>query len=282
MRALLAIALLLGGCATTIDAMYLLHGKHTDSDGDRIGVGVGEARRTRSLEFRAGQGLVCHDVEEPFVTRSAVRTHYTNPNGYRLPMRFLTALEASITGITLAAREYTCSRDGCDNRGDLYLYLIPLFADIAWGTYRSFTIHNPIVRNAEVRWPGGVEQVQGVAYESSCPVGTEIVFQDRVDTQVVHVGEGGVVVAAELDLALRFVLAHPGFSVGGQMQLAGIGELVAHARTTLAPPAALPAPSTTVAPTSTPTITTPTVTVPSEVCVSNPLAEVCAGVRPRR
>lgn len=277
MRALLIVPALLAGCATTVDTMYLLHGKHTDGDGDRIGVGVGEARRTRSLAYRTGEGIVCRDLEEPFVTTSQVTTHATHPNGYRLPMRFVTAFEATITGIALAGREYTCSRDGCDNRGELYLYLIPLFADLAWGTYRSFTIHNPIVRNAEVRWPGGVEQVQGVAYDSSCPAGTEIVFQDRTDTQVVHIGERGVVVEAELDLALRFVLAHPGFSVGGDIQLTSPGELVAYARTKLAPVAVRTSTDTTVTPST--TVTTPTVTVPSEVCISNPLAEVCAGVR---
>lgn len=198
-----------------------------------------------------------------------------------------TALEGGITAVTFGAIELQCATDPAEcvpNREKLYLYSIPLFVDIAWGIFRSFTIHNAIVRESRVTWHGDSTAVQGTTLASSCPPGTEVPLYAETEQLIVHVGDRGRVVEAEAEILLRFVLEHPQFSVGTGFTFdsKGIGDLVAFARGKLAPPPVATTPSST---TTTPPPTT-TVEVPSQLCIDTPLAEACVRAapppRPRR
>ncbi|HEY4056699.1 MAG TPA: hypothetical protein VGM39_08820 [Kofleriaceae bacterium] len=282
MKALLAIACLATGCATLTDSMWLLAGPKGGEQYSGQSVGTGKSTHAREVGVDPHLGLVCRDVETPYANHSRISTRVTNPNGYRLPMQILTGLEATLTGIYVAGDEYVCHRDGCDaDHNDKYVYMLPLFADIAWGLYRSFTIHNEIVRSTEVEWPQNdvLLSNEDSANVTLCPVGTELPLVAMEDELVVHVGEHGFVVDTELDALFRFVSAHPTFSIasGVTFDAARLSELVAWARYKTEP-VAVAKPAT---PSATTTVAAPpptTIQVPSTICVDGAAAGVNGGV----
>jgi hypothetical protein len=269
---------MLAGCATMADVAYLIGGPKTRGEGLATAHGTGRIDHHREIAIAARDGIVCRDIETPYVTSSSIATEERHPNGYKSVMQVFTALEGGITAVTFGAIELQCATDPAEcveNREKLYLYSIPLFADILWGVYRSLTIHNAIVRESRVTWHGDSAPIQGTTLASSCPPGTEVPLYAETEQLIVHVGERGRVVEAEAELVLRFVIAHPQFSVGAGFTFdsKGVADLAAFARVKLAPPpiAVGPAPTTT---------TTTTVEVPSQLCIETPLAAACVRAGP--
>lgn len=277
-RALLLVTLATG-CATMADVAYLIGGPSSRGAASATAHGTGRIDHHREIAIAPREGIVCRDIETPYVTTTTVATDARHPNSYKAVMQVFTALEGGITAATVAGIELQCAttpQDCVENRDRLYLYAIPLFADILWGVYRSFTIHNAIVRESRVSWQGDQTPVQGTTLASSCPPGTEVPLYAETEQLIVHVGERGRVVEAEAELVLRFVMTHPQFSVGGGFRLdaAGVADLVAFARVKLAPPPVAAAPATTTTPPTT------TVEVPSQLCIETPLAAACVRAAP--
>lgn len=210
MRALVLVAL--SGCAGMIDGAYALSGPKTSSVHAGTSIGTGQGSAWREVEIDAVRGLVCRDLEQPVVRTSEARTEATNPNGYRLPMQFFTVLEAIGVATAIAVFESKCSSEGC-NRDHFYPWLAPFAADLAWGTYRSFTIHNEIIRSTDVSWGGvaGGETSQGI--REPCGVGTELIAFGGGEQLPLHIGPDGWLVEAEIPSLARFIDAHLTFSI---------------------------------------------------------------------
>jgi hypothetical protein len=273
-------ALALTGCATATDLAFLLGGPSVHDRELATAHGTDHVEHAREIAFDPVHGLVCHDLETPYVTDSSVMTHERYPNGIKVPMQLFTGLEAGVTGTVFGIIEIQCASDpkNCvEDRSRLYLYAIPLFADIAWGIYRSFTIHNPIVQDQTVSYPGNSSPIQGSTLAWTCAVGTEIPLVAYTDTLTVHVGDDGHIAPAELDASIKFMLAFPQFSVGGGLKFdsANVASYLAGERAKLPAPVAQP-PTVTTPPPGPP----PTVTVPSSVCIETPMAEACVRARP--
>jgi hypothetical protein len=274
------LATLATGCATMADVAYLIGGPKTRGDASATAHGTGRIDHHREIAIAPREGIVCRDIETPYVTSSSITTSERHPNGYKAVMQLFTALEGGITAVTFGAIEVQCATNPAEcveNREKLYLYSIPLFADILWGVYRSLTIHNAIVRESRVTWRGDATPTQGTTLASSCAPGTEVPLYAETEQLVVHVGEHGRVVEAEAELLLRFVIAHPQFSIGGDFKFdsKGVADLAAFARAKLAPP-----PAAVVRDATTTTTTTTTVEVPSQLCIETPLAAACVHAAP--
>ena len=283
----IVLAAFASGCAVSVDIIHKLSGPEGGSRGGAAAFGTGRIDRAREVRVHPSEGILCRDIETPHVRTSSVDTRVTNPNGYRLATQFLTALEGGITGVYVFGNEYTCQRDGtCDRQREKYLYMIPLFADIAWGIYRSFTIHNEIKRTSEVEFGGTLAAgLEATAQETACPVDTELALYADTETLILHVGERGRVVEAELDLLYRFVVRNPSFSVGTNIQFdaTNVAAFVAFARAKTAPViAATPREPARAVEVETTITVPPPAPIPASVCIDTPYADACIRARPVR
>lgn len=255
MRSLVSIALLaqLAGCALTIDGIYKLSGPHARPAFEGAERATGRIEATREISFD-GAGLVCTDVALPWVKAPKIEQQFEHPNGYKAATQVFTVAEVAALGIAAGVHEHGCATDGCDNHASWYAYLIPLMVDIAWGTYRSFTIHDAILRRSEVTWNGAERPGEALhAVRVPCEVGTEVPLYAGGEQLLLEVGAEGRVSLADVPALGVFVAAHAGISVGGAniaLDASGIADLVRTVR------AAQP-------PGSAPAISVPPVRVPS-------------------
>jgi hypothetical protein len=250
-----AVLALVSGCAVTLDGFYKLAGPHARSSTSGPSLATGQVDGWREIEVDRLRGLVCRDVTVPTVRRATVTTRVTNPNGYKAATQFFTVVEWLVAGLIVGVHEHTCATTGCDDPGSFYPYLAPLAADILWGTYRSFTIHDAILRSAEIGWGGPIAGEQTTEREP-CAAGTELVLQGGPDQVIVHVGEGGFTGPAELALIAEFIGGHASFAVSGEhvrLDASRASELVASMR--VRAPTAQPGTPTVVVPALPPGVT---------------------------
>jgi len=232
------------GCATTVDGLYLLTGPHARSRVESASLATGHTDHWREIQIDPRRGLACVDVDVPEVRAATINTSLTHPNGYKAATQFFTVVEVLAAALIVGLHEYGCATNGCGSRIGFYPYLAPLVADIAWGTYRSFTIHNEILRSNEITWNGPTSG-ETMAEREPCAVGTELALYDGGEQLIVHVGERGVTVETELTIIAEFVAAHASFSVGGEhvrLDATNARELAEHVRKPLIPAAATAAP----------------------------------------
>ena len=215
MKRLLALAAL-SGCATMVDGIYRLAGPEAHVARPGAALATGRIDTWREVAVDPRHGLVCRDVSQPWVRHASLETHAENPNGFKAATQFFTVVEALVLGLVIGIHEHTCATQGCGARTSFYPWLAPLAADVAWGTYRSFTIHDEILRSTDLRWGGTSAAEATFAIDDRCPAGTEIPLFAGGEQLVIHVGEAGWTVAAELPALAEFIAAHADFAVGGE------------------------------------------------------------------
>ena len=274
MIARLAIAALLSGCALAADGIYKLGGRHGAGRYVAGGHATGEAEQWREIEIDPRTGLVCRDVERPYVRAPVVRRASEHPNGYKALMQVFTAVEGASVGTAIAVAEHRCSKpEGCSvSRTSFYLALAPFVVDLLYGTYRSFTIHDEIVRSTDVSWLHA-SSTPALTEHAGCAPGTELVLHDRGDQLVVHIGDDGVTLAAELELIAHFLAKHPTFAIAGpnvRLDATHARSLVAHV---------LPPASTVVTTTHAPPVVAPPAGATIEV--ETPIGSGCISVGTR-
>lgn len=236
MKALALVAL--SGCAVAMDGAYKLTGPNTGTSVASTSLGTGRVEAWREVEIDPVHGLVCRDLERPFVRTAQVDTRVVNPNGLKLPMQFFTVVEALAIGTIVAVHE----AHGGD-RASFYPWIAPFAADLVWGTYRSFTIHDEIIRSSDVDWRGPSQLDAARTEREACAIGSELVVAAGADQLIVHVGERGLLVAAELPQLAAFIDAHVSFAIAGE----NVRLDASHARALVAavmppPPVASPPP----------------------------------------
>lgn len=217
MRRALALAAIAGlsGCAAMVDGIYHLAGPQAHSARPGAALATGRVDSWREIVVDPKHGLVCRDVGQPWVRHADLETDVTNPNGFKAATQFFTVVEVLVLGLVVGLHEHSCATEGCGARTSFYPWLAPFAADVAWGTYRSFTIHDEILRSTDLRWGGASVGEAAMTIADRCSVGTEIPLFAGGDQLVVHVGDGGWMVAAELPVLAAFVAAHLDFAVGG-------------------------------------------------------------------
>jgi hypothetical protein len=245
LAALCAIGLL-GGCALTVDAAYKISGPRHRATTQAAELATGRVDTWREISFDA-EGLVCRDVYSPW-TRSASVTHaVVNPNGFKAATQTFTVLEAVVVGAAVIGHAIACSRETCtgSDRWAIPVTAAAFGVDIAWGTYRSFTIHNEIMKSSEVTWGGeqASEPLEGIT--EACPIGTDIVLADGAEQLSVRIDQRGRSAAIQLPTLALFIDAHASFAIAGDhinIDRKGVPAIVAAARTA-APPDTSPPPS---------------------------------------
>lgn len=250
--AALAAIVLLDGCALTVDAAYKLSGPRHRSTMQEAELATGRVDTWREISFDA-QGLVCRDVYSPW-TRSADVTHaVVNPNGFKAATQTFTVLEAVIVGAAVIGHAIACSRETCtgSDRWGIPVAAGAFGVDIAWGTYRSFTIHNEILKSSQIAWGGEHASAPLEGITEDCPIGTDIILADGGDQLSVRIDAHGRSTAIQLPTLALFIDAHASFAVAGEhinVDRKGVPAIVAAARTTAPvdaspPPSAVPPPA---------------------------------------
>ncbi len=261
MRSLAALAAvstlaITGGCAVTVDAAFKLAGPHHRATHPEAELATGRVDTWREISFDS-QGLICRDVYSPWTRQADVTHAVVNPNGYKAATQTFTVLESLIVGAVVIGNEVVCSRESCtgSDRWTIPVAAVPFALDIAWGIYRSFTIHNEILRSSHVAWGGErpSDPLEGLV--EACPVGTDIVLTDGGEQLLVRVEEGGRSASLQLPALALFIDAHASFAVAGEhinVERKGIPSIVAAAHTAAAvdapppPPPAPPRPPSTI------------------------------------
>ena len=217
MRPALALVLVhtVAGCALMTDGIHHLAGPEGGSSSSGTALGTGRTTAWREIAVEPAHGLICREVEQPWVRTAQVATRVTNPNGYKAATQFFTVAEYLALGLVIAVHEHTCATSGCDARTGYYPWFAPLAADIAWGTYRSFTIHDEILRATELGWTGPTGGETTTVWSEPCAPGTEVPLYAGADQLVVHVGTAGFTLEAELPSLAGFLADHATFAVGG-------------------------------------------------------------------
>lgn len=246
MRAVVVLPLL-ASCAITVDVLHAMTGPHSHSSRPAARIGTDRVERWREVSFD-DQGLVCMDVEAPWTRGAHVGAHVVNPNGYKIATQVFTVLEAALTGIYVGGNEISCAQHGCDSRSG-YKWLVPIGLDVLWGTYRSFTIHDEILRSSDVDWTGPEPPDMDIGARVACPMGTEVALYGDSDQLTVRIEADGHGALGGLAGLVAFVAAHPAFAIADshiRLESAGAVALVEAFRAKLAAaphPAEPPAPT---------------------------------------
>jgi len=104
MKALIALAALLGGCAVSIDVTYLLRGPDTRTTVGEKSLPAEGVVAWREVALDPSVELVCYDIVRPRMRRGTATQHLYHPNGDRLGMAVLTVLESGAGGAYLATK----------------------------------------------------------------------------------------------------------------------------------------------------------------------------------
>lgn len=155
---------------------------------------------SREVRLDREHGLMCVDVDEPVVRATFIETQARNPNGIKTLVIIMTALEAGIVGALASVGDSSNYRSP--------FLLVPVGADLAWGVFRSITIHREIIQGTVVT-ADGPEHTRVVTMKTPCPPATEIALASDGATFVARIGTGGRLEELELPALVAFLLAHP-------------------------------------------------------------------------
>lgn len=182
--------LALNGCAGTFDLMYLLSGPKGDRDSRTALRETDPTQRWRAVSFDKTHGLVCEEIEQSSGSGFEQRVETENPNGWLTTTWAGTLVDGAITTAVILLEELSCREEKggpCVDRTVLYPAFTPIFASLAWGIYRSLTIH------PETFLQGDIVPVTGTPepFSAPCEMGTVVTLQSGTQTYDVSVDEGG-------------------------------------------------------------------------------------------